>query len=373
MICQLRTALQLSRKEEHSILKQATHHLTQVLTKQAAHAPKTWASMVAQSYPNQEAITIRITDQKEQGEVAQMTGKEMADKLNIPGVTAVNNQGRGILKVYTTTAATRTQLEKEGQWVTRLGKSASITQKRYPILVHNMPRSLDISNTSSIQAIQKENAGHIQGLQIQSCAWLHRRVPEGKQHSALVCWVPSAEIADAAIEKGLLFEHSLKTVERHSSFFRMMQCFKCQAYGHQSTSCPNRTKCSKCSGNHTHKECKDKIPRCANCGQKHTAFDAACPNRTQAKNRAMQCKIMAPRLYKEEQGIKHKPIQKPETQAKGPNKRTRDHSPRPPGRPTFISQAGKASGQKTLSFGNSSQEPLGGEGDEETDDILMSL
>lgn len=60
---------------------------------------------------------------------------------------------------------------------------------------------------------------------------------------------------------------------------RVIQCFKCQKFGHLSYSCTGATKCVICSGSHKAKDCtnRDKTPKCANCEGCHVSSYKGCP------------------------------------------------------------------------------------------------
>lgn len=72
----------------------------------------------------------------------------------------------------------------------------------------------------------------------------------------------------------------------------IMQCFKCQEFGHTMKNCKNEERCVRCSENHSSKSCifridplnpYSKIPRnkikCANCSEHHTANYEKCKAR----------------------------------------------------------------------------------------------
>jgi hypothetical protein len=56
----------------------------------------------------------------------------------------------------------------------------------------------------------------------------------------------------------------------------VMQCYRCQAFGHMTTDCKNDQKCLRCGQNHRHIECKAEKLLCANCGGEHTSNNSIC-------------------------------------------------------------------------------------------------
>lgn len=59
----------------------------------------------------------------------------------------------------------------------------------------------------------------------------------------------------------------------------VVQCLNCQEYGHSRNYCHKRSRCVKCSGYHSTKDCvkpKDAPPTCVNCNGQHTANYRGC-------------------------------------------------------------------------------------------------
>jgi hypothetical protein len=64
----------------------------------------------------------------------------------------------------------------------------------------------------------------------------------------------------------------------------IIQCFRCQLFGHMSPTCSKSEKCLFCSENHNGSECpvrgEVKSYKCANCSRNHRANHPKCPTRT---------------------------------------------------------------------------------------------
>jgi len=56
----------------------------------------------------------------------------------------------------------------------------------------------------------------------------------------------------------------------------VLQCYRCQGFGHIAASCNCEPKCQKCGGEHGRQECDVSEPKCANCGGAHTASSYEC-------------------------------------------------------------------------------------------------
>ena len=70
---------------------------------------------------------------------------------------------------------------------------------------------------------------------------------------------------------------------------RIMQCFKCQTFGHKVEFCHIKDRCVKCAGEHNTRVCtKDAAhsARCANSGGQHSANCQWCPEAQKYKERS---------------------------------------------------------------------------------------
>lgn len=57
----------------------------------------------------------------------------------------------------------------------------------------------------------------------------------------------------------------------------IIQCYRCQSFGHVAENCHRVQKCLKCSGPHNIKECQETLQKCANCKGNHNANERNCP------------------------------------------------------------------------------------------------
>ena len=59
----------------------------------------------------------------------------------------------------------------------------------------------------------------------------------------------------------------------------VMQCFKCQQFGHSAKECRNATRCLRCSQEHSVEECtvQKANAKCSNCGGAHATVYRGCP------------------------------------------------------------------------------------------------
>lgn len=80
--------------------------------------------------------------------------------------------------------------------------------------------------------------------------------------------------------------HTVK-VESYKPTPHIIQCHKCQGFGHTSKRCNLQTRCVKCGDEHLFANCPSKgpdyTPKCANCNGSHTASYGQCPVQQQQR------------------------------------------------------------------------------------------
>ncbi|KAJ8030992.1 hypothetical protein HOLleu_27572 [Holothuria leucospilota] len=93
------------------------------------------------------------------------------------------------------------------------------------------------------------------------------------------------EETEDLISSGFYLGYVRHRVEPYRELPAIVQCFKCQGFGHTLKDCPNNSKCLRCGGLHQVKDCilpkEDK--KCANCGGNHVALYKGCPSYRQAR------------------------------------------------------------------------------------------
>lgn len=74
--------------------------------------------------------------------------------------------------------------------------------------------------------------------------------------------------------------HTKIAWERYYNTKRIIQCHRCQEWGHATTNCRAEPACLKCGEAHLTYQCtkpKENPPKCANCQGEHTANNTECP------------------------------------------------------------------------------------------------
>ena len=83
-----------------------------------------------------------------------------------------------------------------------------------------------------------------------------------------------------ALDKGIkiLYQHIPKWNIEKELFVKLTPCRNCFQYNHRLKECTNEKKlrCTFCATEHRQNECKEKQPKCINCGGQHRTLAAAC-------------------------------------------------------------------------------------------------
>jgi hypothetical protein len=77
-------------------------------------------------------------------------------------------------------------------------------------------------------------------------------------------------------KQGIKLNYVKHRVEDFIQHTKVLQCFKCQEFGHTSTSCKKEDTCSKCAGAHRSDSCKEATIKCSNCGENHSSAFYEC-------------------------------------------------------------------------------------------------
>lgn len=90
-------------------------------------------------------------------------------------------------------------------------------------------------------------------------------------------------MVQTALKKGMviLYQNIPHYNIEREVFVKLQPCTNCFKYDHRVKDCsePKTMKCTFCSGPHKQSECREKTPRCINCGGEHRVYAAACPTR----------------------------------------------------------------------------------------------
>lgn len=124
-----------------------------------------------------------------------------------------------------------------------------------------------------------------------------------KGYSSLILNVTTPEMANSLVGKGLVEAGEIKRVEMFEQSASVLQCFRCQGYGHMARGCTKGVRCAECAQAHDTRDHQTKGQgagqSCAPCGQKgHPAWYSKCPARAKERQRAAQRVANKPPLYR---------------------------------------------------------------------------
>lgn len=153
------------------------------------------------------------------------------------------------------------------EWVPLFSSELKLKLKLYTIMVHGVPTTFGVNRSDKIHELVNENPGLLDSLQ--SVRWANgNSMATSKPFSSLFLSLSDPEEANAAIYNKVSFGGELKNTERSKKHSGKAQCFLCQAYGRQQSTCTSEPCCAHCAGGHASKDCKrpaTATKRCINC------------------------------------------------------------------------------------------------------------
>ncbi|KAK0548760.1 hypothetical protein OC844_006978, partial [Tilletia horrida] len=120
-------------------------------------------------------------------------------------------------------------------WLAHITPAYGIHTPSWGVVVHRMPTSFDPSSPDSVAGLRAENEDVIPPNP--SITWLTRpsstsTQDPAKKHSSIVIHLPSADLANRALQQGIAYDGRLLRAERVMR--SPPQCWKCQKFGHVS-------------------------------------------------------------------------------------------------------------------------------------------
>ena len=331
----------------------------QVQRIQHAHAPKpprqpTWADIASNpppqssTIPRGRAVTVRPLNDSYKDKEPQEILREL--KKEIPGAVGIRPLRSGDIRVVLRDTKAKEQTMSMG----KVG-DARILRQDYPVEVAGVPLSIPVAhggegsmkNAPLVQEILKSNK-HIQGNLITRVAWIHgaRTQTAGKKRSSLIVYLATEEARNRAVKEGLTIKGIWHHVKLWAQALHSPRCFKCNRWGHTQTACASQTRCGHCAGPHNTKDCtQSKKTSCVNCGRRHKAWNRRdCPIYRVVREEASRLRfslILETMRIQAERSHNTGERQAPQVNPTAPVKRS-------VGRPTDISKAGAAAGQRAL-------------------------
>ena len=220
----------------------------------------------------------------------------------------------GDIRVSCKTAADAELLKlKQDLWLRCLGAEAYILVPTYPILVTGVPVNSFLPGKEkelqprTIEDFRQENTQLLADkVAIQSVSWLVKPAEE-KKFSTLVLHFTSPIDANRVLRHGSLFwQNRERSVRRFIRNCSIVQCFRCQQYGHKSPQCRQDPRCGKCAKDHSTAACPGSQPnqtplelRCVLCDKRHSSHSNSCAVRQQQKKKIEKILLEASKYWPE--------------------------------------------------------------------------
>jgi len=271
-----------------------------VLTSNAAplSKPITISTQTSSFIQAQREIIVKITDpttieslraknprnlQNHVNRAIEQSGNKHIERIR---VASANQLKSGDLSIKTSG-----RIEAEGlrqfanDWMSRIGRGASIRLPTYGILAHGIrTSSMDMAKFDETRAeLLHDNRAFIPNADIKYIGWLSRAAIT-KSASTIIVEFTKPEDANKVIDEGLIWQGEAFQCERYDRQCRLKQCYNCQKYGHIGTQCKANTACGYCSEAHNSKDCPTKVDKsatrkCSVCKGAHEAWNNRCPVR----------------------------------------------------------------------------------------------
>jgi hypothetical protein len=344
-----------------------------------ASSTRTWASVASMPYsmgpptsigstPPIPSVTVKVTDPELNAEFKALTPPELLKNLKERGLAeaiAAKTLPSGDLKVTLANPADKKRLEETREWDQRFqGRAKTVTQihavEVMSVRINELgktPEELKVA----IPGLLAENK-HIPGLRIDSIHWMRRIKPDStKTHASLILRLPQLGLSDTLRARGMVIGSVIHEVRPHDSKCRVTQCFKCQRFGHTTRACSSPPRCGHCAGDHDTRdhgtgECPNESQvKCANCGQRHKAWDRTCRLYKEKLEQARTHRLLLPH-ERSPGGTIIEPYPIPPITGKRPTVPQEEPVRRRPGRPRKIDQANPPT-QPRLSFSQPATEP----------------
>ncbi|KAK7015411.1 hypothetical protein R3P38DRAFT_1410433 [Favolaschia claudopus] len=174
------------------------------------------------------------------------------------------------------------------EWLPRFAPGAWTSIPKYSVVINGVPATFDTTSELDIRRLEDNNPDVLLPYSISRVRWL--RKPKS-DFASLVADIRDSQSANQAIDNGLSSDYSLLSV--HKLTDKIIQCYKCQKYGHMAKFCKEPDRCALCAGEHPTNSCELKQKHthecesnclhskrtCSNCTGTHATFDRDCPVR----------------------------------------------------------------------------------------------
>lgn len=127
------------------------------------------------------------------------------------------------------------------------------------------------------------------GITITKIDRMYKKLPDGTKnfYNSILVQLPK-NASNRKIYNITQLQSMIVTIEPKHSYATIVQCHRCQRFGHNHRGCKMTPRCHRCAEDHHFTECKKSTQtpaKCCNCGQAHPANAPICPRRPQITNK----------------------------------------------------------------------------------------
>jgi hypothetical protein len=204
-------------------------------------------------------------------------------------------------QIIMATEESKRTLETTDTWLQAIAPSARVKRTTYTVWAHGIRiQAIDADKQEEALATLRETNHRLHpDMDLVRVAWTKRNITSGKRYGSLIVETGNIETANRLISHGLVHEGEVKYCERFIKNARIIQCIRCNRFGHTIRVCRNQTTCGACAGEHHTKDCQKAATtrKCALCKGNHPAWDRACQYRLREVERAHLAIKTTPAFY----------------------------------------------------------------------------
>ena len=248
------------------------------------------------------------SDTREQ--IAQHSHSEITIKLqqNVENQVKDNPLNiKGIEKLRSNDIRIHCNTEHEAEQLRRVKwdeaySGLTVHQPKYGITMTGISKTQinpdELRNSEIIRQLEDQNKEN--KIKIVGMKTLRRKHKDNAQYYSIVIFLSTSEAADRCIKHGFYINYQRLYPERYNPQYQLIQCYKCQKFGHHATACKSlHETCAKCSEHHSTAHCHSETHKCTNCKGEHPAWKNECPHKMSAIQKLIIRKREAPPYFNE--------------------------------------------------------------------------
>jgi hypothetical protein len=238
-------------------------------------------------------LTTQGADPNTKDQLAQQTHEEITAKLQQTVKSQMKDNPitiQGIQKLKSRDIRIHCDTEKDAEQLRKLQWDESYSglktrQRKFGIIIDGVSTKTinpkELQNPETAKKLEEQNEG--KELQIIEMRPLRRKLREDVQDYSLVIFTSNPKTANNFLKHGIYINHERFNPRKYSPQFQLIQCYKCQQFGHHAIKCRSpHDVCAKCSEHHPTSQCHNEAQKCAGCKQEHPAYHEHCPKKLSA-------------------------------------------------------------------------------------------